>query len=118
MKTKISQTPHATLIRLGGRLSIEDQDKVRRALLSLVDRKKTDEVPKKLIFDFENLQFVGSTGISSFIQTLREVNHLASERPSFCRVGSEFKKLIRAFGQGDEEFDFVDSSEGISRIEN
>lgn len=62
----------------------------------------TDAV--KIVFDLEGLEFVGSSGISSFVQALKEFNAAAPSRPIYCNVKSEFKRIIRAFDEG-EQFD-------------
>ncbi len=53
-----------------------------------------------ILINLENLEFVGSSGISSFVQALKEFNLSAPSRPTYCNVKSEFKRIIRAF---DEE---------------
>jgi anti-anti-sigma regulatory factor len=62
----------------------------------------------QIIFNLENLEFVGSSGISSFVQALKEFNLQAPSRPIYCNVKSEFKRIIKAF---DEEAIF-DIEEG------
>ena len=69
-----------------------------------------DQSPKKIIFNFENLEFVGSSGISNFVQTLKEVNARSSFRPRYCNVRSEFQKIIRAFDEA-QEFEFFETEE-------
>jgi anti-anti-sigma factor len=48
----------------------------------------------KVVFSLKELNFIGSTGISSFVDTLTE---LAKQNPNgvkLCNVGLEFRKLL------------------------
>lgn len=67
-----------------------------------------DRAPRKIIFNLEKLEFVGSSGIASFVQTLREFNASAPSQPLYCNVRSEFKRVFKAFGDADQ-FEFLDS---------
>jgi anti-anti-sigma factor len=88
------------VVSMDGRLDYENQEPLKEDLIDLIERSKTDVVPRKIIFNLEHLEFVGSSGISNFIQTLKDFNVKAPMRPKYCNVRSEFKKVIKAF---DEE---------------
>lgn len=75
----------------------------------------TDSTPKKIIFNLERLEFVGSSGIASFVQTLRDFNANAPSKPVYCNVKSEFKRVIRAFDETGN-FEFIDSLEAANSI--
>ena len=49
----------------------------------------------------EKLEFVGSSGISSFVQTLKEFTAVAQTKPRYCNVKSEFRRIIKAFDEED-----------------
>lgn len=111
MKTKIRKVSEDMLIvDIEGRLSFEESEPLRGKLTSLIRKNQTDETPKKVIFNLEKLEFVGSSGISSFVQTLKDFNTTASEKPRYCHVKSEFKKIIRAFDDG-EAFEFFETED-------
>jgi anti-anti-sigma factor len=114
MKTLIRKVGDTMVVTMDGRLNHEAQEPFRQDLTRLMQNSRTDSVPKKIIFNFENLEFVGSSGISAFVQTLREFNTRSSLRPRYCHVKSEFRRVMKAF---DEEnlFEFHDNEERARR---
>jgi anti-anti-sigma factor len=114
MKTQIKKTGDAIIVTMEGKLDFENQDPIRNELTRIAQQANKDSTPRKLIFDLEKLQFVGSSGISSFIQTLKDVNSIASEKPRFCNVKSEFQKVIKAFDE-ENEFTFFENEEKARR---
>jgi len=110
MKTRIKQTGDTTIIAMDGKLNHEIQEPLRRELQKLAQQNlKTDSVAK-IIFDFENLEFVGSSGISSFVQTLKEFSHRLPNKPRYCHVRSEFQKFMKALDENDL-FEFYETEE-------
>lgn len=110
MKTKIRKFGEdVVIVDMEGFLSFEEHEPLRHKLIEL-KRGSAAVAPKKIIFNLEKLEFVGSSGISSFVQALKEFNSGASVRPRYCNVRSEFKRIFKAF---DEEniFEFYDSEE-------
>lgn len=112
MKTKITRKGNTTTVSMDGRVDFETQEPLRKDLRKLLQPStaKTDAVATKIIFNFENLEFVGSSGISAFVQTLREFNARSPSRPQYVGVKSEFKKVIQAFDP-DQLFQFFDSED-------
>ena len=47
---------------------------------------------KNIVFNLKNLNFVGSDGLSSFMNTIKDLKERASLQ--FCCVGSEFKRVF------------------------
>ena len=47
---------------------------------------------KNIIFNLQNLHFVGSDGLDSFMETIQDLNKNA--RLKFCCVSSEFRRLF------------------------
>ena len=85
MKTKIKKLGDTIVVSMDGKLDFATNEPLKQDLTDLLDAemaksirkaKKTDSVPKKIIFNLEKLEFVGSSGISSFIQTLKEFRSL------------------------------------------
>jgi len=109
MKTNIKKTSTSTIISVNGRLSFETQDDIRNEILNTVDQLKTDSIPKNLIFNLENLQFVGSSGISKFAETLKEANIRYNQMAKIANVGSEFEKIFRAYDL-HEDIQFIEKS--------
>jgi anti-anti-sigma factor len=111
MKTNIKKAGDTIVVSMDGRLDFETNAPLREELSKLVRPNRTDSVPKKIIFDLENLEFVGSSGISSFVQTLKDFNASVAEKPKYCNVRSEFRRVMNAFDNEGETFEFHDNQE-------
>jgi anti-anti-sigma factor len=86
MKTEFKKAGDTMIVSMEGRLDFETAGPLREDLGKLVKQAKTDTVPRKIIVNCENLEFVGSSGISSFVQTLKEFNTIAPIRPRYANV--------------------------------
>lgn len=51
---------------------------------------------EKVLFNFRELQFVGSIGITDFVATLSDLTNTSAGKVKFCGVGSEFRRLFEA----------------------
>jgi len=114
IKTRIRTEGDTAIIAVDGQLDVEVQEPLRQRLMNLAGEIGVDTGLKKFIFDFENLEFVGSCGITSFVNTLKEFNARSSHRPRYASVASEFQRIIRAFDR-DEDFDFFETVESARR---
>ncbi|MEN9722665.1 MAG: hypothetical protein RJB38_651 [Pseudomonadota bacterium] len=114
MKTQIKKSGQTIIVEVNGKVDFETQQPFQEDLRKLIQSSKTDTVPTQVIFNLQKLEFVGSSGISNFVQTLKDFNRRANIKPRYCHVGSEFQKVIRAFDENDE-FDFYDTEERASR---
>jgi len=110
MKAQMKKVGDTIVVILDGKIDYETNAPLREDLNRLVRQARKDSVPKNIIFNFERLEFVGSSGISTFVQTLREINATAPIKPRYCNVGSEFRKVIEAFDES-AAFDFYDNEE-------
>jgi anti-anti-sigma factor len=110
MKTIIREDENNIVVSFEGKLDFETTDSFRESLLRLQDQGTN----KRVIFDMDHLQFVGSSGISAFIQALREFNGRAGLKPRYTNVKNEFKKIITAFDE-NKTFEFWDSTERALR---
>jgi anti-anti-sigma factor len=110
MKTKINKVGDTVVISMDGKLDFEAQEPFRQDMSKLVKQTKTDSTAKKIIFNLENLEFVGSSGISAFVQTLKDFNSRAATKPRYCNVKSEFRRVMKAFDEEDL-FEFHDNEE-------
>lgn len=104
IKTNIKREGNQVIVAIEGSLDFETADLFRDSLEELHKQAQNHSVT----FDFEKLAFVGSSGISAFIQLLREFNGRVPARPKYLNVKSEFKRLISAFDD-QKTFDFLDS---------
>jgi anti-anti-sigma factor len=111
MKTQVKKVGDTLIVTMNGRLDFETALPLREDLSKIIrEAKKTDAAPTKIIFNLEKLDFVGSSGISSFVQTLREFNQASPIKPRYCHVKSEFQKVIKAFDESNA-FEFFDNEE-------
>lgn len=114
MKTQIKKSGDTIIVEVNGKLDFETQQPFKEDLRKIIQETKTDSVPTQVIFNLKKLEFVGSSGISNFVQTLKDFNQRASTKPRYCHVGSEFQKIIRAFDEQDG-FEFYDTEERARR---
>ena len=98
------------VVSMDGKLDFETQAPLRDDLDKLMNQSRTDSVPKKIIFNLEKLEFVGSSGISSFVQALKNFNSNVPIKPRYCNVGNEFKHMLKAFDEG-EPFEIYDTED-------
>ncbi len=110
MKTHIKKKGDTLVVSMDGRLDFETHVPLREDLSKLLRNTKTDSVATKIIVNLENLEFVGSSGISSFVQTLKDFTTEAPTRPRYCNVRSEFKRIIKAFDE-EELFEFFENED-------
>ena len=112
MKTHIRKSGDAVVVSIDGKIDYETQVPLKDELSKITasDRRNTDSAPTKVIFNLKNLEFVGSSGISNLVQTLKDFNSRSEVRPRYCHVRSEFQKVIKAF---DEQslFEIFDTEE-------
>lgn len=110
MKTQIKKEGDTWVVSMEGYLDFENQMPFRERLIKLANQTRSDIAPKKIIFNLENLKFVGSSGISAFIQALKEFGENTSTKPRYCHVKSEFQRLMKAFDE-KQEFEFFNDEE-------
>lgn len=106
MKTHIRRDGAAVIVSLEGKLDYETTDLLKDNLQKLHDEATIGQV----IFDLGGLQFVGSSGISAFVQALRDFNTRAVNRPRYTNVKSEFRRIMSAFDESGS-FEFWDASD-------
>jgi anti-anti-sigma factor len=103
MEAKFYQEGDITVVSLSGRLNIEKTPAFRTACLqSLRD--------KKVIFCMKELSFVGSTGIQSFFQVIREFNQNRHFTAKVSHLKPDFHRLL-AFG-GLSDLDVCENTAG------
>ena len=114
MKAKISSQDESIVISIDGKIDYETQDAVAAFIGSTIERNQRDHAAKEIIVNFSDLQFVGSTGITQFVQSLKNIHNETDFTPKYCGVKSEFQKIIKAFDEGNE-FDFYDDTSLMKR---
>lgn len=94
LRASVIDNNNVTVISLEGRLNFESQQQLGENVARIIRE------GKQVIFDLENLSFVGSSGITSFLQDLRVYSEKdRSKTPIFCNVSSEFERLIEAYNE-------------------
>ena len=109
MKTRIKQVDDAMVVSIEGHLSYETHEPLRDHLFEIMEQARVQHPDKKIIFNFENLEFVGSSGISAFINSLKELTDEGSS-PKYCNVATEFQRVMKAFDESNL-FQFYESEE-------
>jgi anti-anti-sigma factor len=111
MKTQVKKVGDTLVVSMDGELDFEMQDPIKEHLRALSKQVNTDSVPKKVIFNLEGLEFVGSCGISSFIQALQDFQTGSSVKPRFCNVKSEFRRLMHVYAEEHAAFEIFETED-------
>ena len=107
MKAKIKQNADVLVLSLEGKIDYETQDDACAVINKAIRKNKTDEAPKKILVSMKDLQFVGSAGITQFVEQLKKIHDDTDVTPKYIGVKSEFQKIMKAF-DADNEFEFFD----------
>ena len=107
MKAKIKQNSDILVLSLEGKIDYESQDDACALINKTIEKNKTDEVPKKILVSMKELQFVGSAGITHFVEQLKKIHETTDVTPKYIGVKSEFQKIMKAF-DAENEFEFFD----------
>jgi anti-anti-sigma factor len=113
MKARIKSSADSIVLYIDGKIDYETQDDVCVFINKTIERNKKDEAPKKIVMNFKGLDFVGSSGITQFVQSLKQIHTDTHVTPKYCSVRSEFQKIMKAF-DAENEFDFYDD-EALNR---
>ena len=87
------------IIHIFGHLTYEEVDQFSEVCNRLLD--------EKVIFNFDGLSFVGSSGITSFFAAIQNLTKRSRIRPKVCCLGIEFRKCLENYGSSD--FEYYDS---------
>lgn len=114
MKVRAKSTDRSIVISIDGKVDYETQDQVCAFIGTTIERNKKDQTAKNIIVNFQGLEFVGSSGITQFVQSLKQIHHETDVTPKYCGVRSEFQKIIKAFDE-ENQFDFYDDDSLLKR---
>ncbi len=114
MKTTFRESEEVIVIDFQGFLNFECQEPLRQNLASLSQRLNAREDGKQVVFNFTDLEFVGSSGISTFLNTLADFSNQATLPPRYYGVRSEFQRLMKALAD-EAIFEFYDDEENAVR---
>ncbi len=95
MKTHSVITGDAIVVSLEGKIDYDTQDQIKILVDGIMGKPKTDCVPKRIIFNCESLDFVGSMGITPFLKALTDIEQNWDLEPEYRNLKSEFHKLMK-----------------------
>lgn len=87
MKARIQREGEVIIVHLAGHVDVETAAPFRDVCLS---RLKWD----KVVFDFRELNFVGSSGLLPFLETMQDFSQTNPNSFKLCGVSSEFQRLF------------------------
>lgn len=96
LKAQVTTTGDVTVMEVAGKLNHESQ----KMLQDNIEQLMRDG--KQVVLDIEGLDFVGSSGITSFFRNLKETGERTGVRPRFCNVSLEFKRIMDAYNLNGE----------------
>ncbi len=88
MQTHLTQSGDVTVVKVSGRLDINQAGIFRQACLSRL-------TSKKVVFHLSELTFVGSTGIQSFFQTVHELHVKAPFGVRIVGLHHDFQRILQ-----------------------
>lgn len=92
LRASITNQGNIAVIALEGKLDYENQDILKDNIENLM------QAGKQVLIDMDGLSFVGSSGITQFIQSVYVLKGQGSLlAPQFCNVKNEFRKIFRAY---------------------
>lgn len=114
MILRAKQEQNVLVFELEGTLDFETTHQLSQTCQGLMAKNDCT----KVVFDFEKLKFVGSSGIHQFVDVLKEFNGF-KEKPRLCHLSVEFEKILRAFQSAKRPFAvFGNRLDAITSFEN
>lgn len=89
MEARVASQDGVFVVTLSGQLDFESADSLRATCRRLFRE-------KKVIFNLAKLNFVGSSGLTPFLELLGEMNKSHGRDIKLCSVSSEFVRLFEA----------------------
>lgn len=94
METSVRRQGEWTVVKVAGRIQLEKTQAFRDACLQSLQN-------QKVIFLLDQLQFVGSTGMSEFFECLHAIKNRAGSGVKIVGLSSDFKRFV-AFTKASE----------------
>ena len=108
MKAIVTNKQGVTIVSFEGYLNYSYTIKLKETLQELYAHKKN----KKIVFNFEKLEFVGSSGMKPLIKLFKEFNKDAP-KPRFYGLSTEYERLFKAFEGRNPFFIFNTEKEAL-----
>ncbi len=107
LKTNIITDAHGNItVQIGGDLDYEYSIPFRNHLATLIDENPHAHIN----IDLAGVDFVGSSGICHFVETVKLVNKKWNHKLSLSNVRGEFIKVFKLYELNEEEV-FIDTFE-------
>ena len=105
MEAKVEFRSDVFVVNLSGQMDFESADALKAQCLK-------NFTEKNVIFNLRQLNFVGSSGITPFLQLLSEMQRTLGTRFKICSVSTEFMRLFDVGNvEGIEIYSNVDDAE-------
>lgn len=89
LQARVERDGEIMVVRFHGRIDIESAHPFRQAC-------RTHLKNQKVVFDFHQLNFVGSAGILPFLEAMQEFATLNPNGIKFSGIGVEFERVLSA----------------------
>ncbi len=102
-----------TVIKMCGDLCFEESLPLRENLIKVINK----NISEKIRIDFTDVDFVGSSGITHFVETIKILANKAQDF-GLTNVGPEFKKVFKLYDAEQfimAEFD-NDETENLNKV--
>lgn len=96
MEAEIIKRGDVTLVSLKGFLNFETTVPFKKICFQRL-------INNNIVFDLKGLNFVGSSGLTSFVEVLKEFRSKNSLPVKFCGLNQEFRRLFWASDMGEIE---------------
>jgi anti-anti-sigma factor len=89
MEAKVENRDGVYVVNLSGRMDFESADSLKSQCLK-------NFTNKEVIFNLRELNFVGSSGITPFLELLTELSKTSGNKFKICNVGIEFMRMFES----------------------
>lgn len=96
MEARVTYDGDVTIVSLQGYMDYETSEPFRKTCFQSL-------LNQKVIFDLEALHFIGSSGLTSFLEILKEFKTKNPLPVKFCGLSREFQRFFWAYEMSDVE---------------
>lgn len=96
MKAIVENLGEVTVVHLSGQIDYETADRFKDTCLKNLKH-------KKIVFNLDQLNFVGSSGITPFLETMETLSEVNKDQMKFCKVSVEFRRIFEVGNLKDIE---------------
>ena len=97
MEAKVYREGEYVVVRLIGHLDYDSTEPLEKTCMQHFNK-------EKIIFNLQDLSFVGSMGITPFVTTVAELSKKLPQGLKLCGVSSEFKRVFESGGITNIQF--------------